>query len=159
MRIMSPPFDRYSVRWSDRSAVVDMIEKDMKTFIDTVTDGRVVYKTYPGQVGLDNGQVLGEGPVGQLSARLEKHQDHHPTATAQLDCKRTSRNKRWSSMPRPASNQSITGSAYSCIDAVNITSVYHPETCIRCLNRYAIEGKRPGRTVRRKKSTKGLLYT
>ena len=42
--------------------------------------------------------------------------------------KRTSRNKRRAKMPLPATNQSMTGSAYSCIDAVNTTSVYHAET-------------------------------
>jgi len=41
---------------------------------------------------------------------------------------RTSRKKRRARMPRPASNQSMTGSAYSCIEAVNTTRVYHPET-------------------------------
>jgi len=41
----------------------------------------------------------------------------------------TSRKSRWTRMPRPASSQSITGSAYSFMDAVNITRVYHPETC------------------------------
>ena len=40
----------------------------------------------------------------------------------------TSRKKRLPMMPRPASNQSITGSAYSCIDAVKITRVYQAET-------------------------------
>ena len=51
-----------------------------------------------------------------------------PITTTQQRGWRTSRKKRCGRMPRPASNQSMTGSAYSCIDAVKITRVYHPET-------------------------------
>ena len=47
---------------------------------------------------------------------------------------RTSRNKRRPRMPLPASSQSMTGSAYSCMDAVKITSVYHAETYWRLHN-------------------------
>jgi hypothetical protein len=39
-----------------------------------------------------------------------------------------SRKRRVLIMLRPWSSQSITGSAYSCIEAVNMTTVYHDET-------------------------------
>ena len=41
---------------------------------------------------------------------------------------RTSRKSRFANMPRPPSSQSMTGSAYSCIEAVKMTSVYQLET-------------------------------
>lgn len=40
----------------------------------------------------------------------------------------TSRKNRRPRIPRPASNQSMTGSAYSCIEAVKMTRVYQADT-------------------------------
>jgi hypothetical protein len=42
---------------------------------------------------------------------------------------RTSLKSRLANIPRPPSSQSMTGSAYSCIEAVKMTRVYQPETC------------------------------
>ena len=44
------------------------------------------------------------------------------------DLTSTSLKNRRLSMPCPASSQSMTGSAYSCIEAVKITIVYQADT-------------------------------
>lgn len=55
-------------------------------------------------------------------------------STAQLKLL-TSRNNLLDKMPDPASSQSMTGSAYSCMLAVKMTRVYHAETCdARCVS-------------------------
>jgi hypothetical protein len=46
------------------------------------------------------------------------------------DVAHTSRKNRRPRMPCPASSQSMTGSAYSCIEAVKITSVYQADTLV-----------------------------
>lgn len=100
-----------------------------------IRDGRVVNEADGLEVLLETREVFDVGSVLVLNARLAARQQRNGSqfdassfATEDETHRLTSLNNLFPNMPRPPSSQSITGSAYSCIDAVKMTSVYHEET-------------------------------